>query len=328
MSRPLRIEYPGAWYHVMNRGRRGEEIFSSSKDFGVFIELLKESAEQWYVRVSAYCLMSNHYHLLIQTPEGNLSRFMRRLNGVYTQRYNRAHDCDGQLFRGRYKAILVEEDHYLLELVRYIHRNPLKSGIVKDIDQYAWSSHGDYLSDEMRSTWLHKDFVLVMLSEDARQRRILYQQFVAQEESDEISEVFDKKKLPSILGSADFFDQIRVRFLAEKKHQQVPDSVQLAPAIDRIITAVCQHYDIESGQLLRSVRGVSNEPRNVAIYLLRTLRGDGLMKIGALFSMRGYSSASSAVDRIRNQLTTSEELRRRIKTISEQLGIDKCRTET
>ena len=133
MSRPLRIEYPDAWYHVMNRGRRGEEIFSTSEDFATFIKLLQEGAEQWNIRISAYCLLSNHYHLLIQTPLGNLARFMRHINGVYTQRYNRIHKCDGQLFRGRYKAILVEEDRYLLELVRYIHHNPLMGGDVHEI---------------------------------------------------------------------------------------------------------------------------------------------------------------------------------------------------
>ena len=141
MSRPLRIEYPGAWYHVMNRGRRGERIFRSPKDYEVFIGLLQEAVELWDVRISAYCLMSNHYHLLIQTPQGNISRSMRHINGVYTQRYNRIHKCDGQLFRGRYKSILVEQDSYLLELVRYIHRNPVRAGMVEKLSEYLWSSH-------------------------------------------------------------------------------------------------------------------------------------------------------------------------------------------
>ena len=123
MSRPLRIEYPDAWYHVMNRGRRSEEIFLGKEDYKTFIELLEESVELWNVRVSAYCLMTNHYHLLIQTPEANLSRCMRHINGVYTQRFNKRHHLDGQLFRGRYKSMLVDADSYLLQLVRYIHRS-------------------------------------------------------------------------------------------------------------------------------------------------------------------------------------------------------------
>ena len=115
MSIPLRIEYPGAWYHIMNRGRRGENIFEAEKDRKIFIALLKESAALWDVCISAYCRMSTYYHILAQTPQGNLSRFMRHLNGVYTQRYNRLYGFDGQLFRGRFKSIFVEEDSYLLE---------------------------------------------------------------------------------------------------------------------------------------------------------------------------------------------------------------------
>ena len=108
MSRPLRIQYADAWYHVMNRGRRGDEIFTKAEDYAAFIDLLRQTVEDYHVRVSAYCLMSNHYHLLVQTPDSNLSRAIRHLNGVYTQRYNRMHHFDGQLFRGRYKAILAK----------------------------------------------------------------------------------------------------------------------------------------------------------------------------------------------------------------------------
>jgi len=128
MARPLRIQYPDAWYHVMNRGRRGETVFADEQDYKSFIALLQETSAMWKIRVAAYCLMSNHYHVLAQTPDGNLDRCMRHINGVYTQRYNRRHHKDGQLFKGRYKAILVDADHYLLELVRYIHRNPVRAG--------------------------------------------------------------------------------------------------------------------------------------------------------------------------------------------------------
>lgn len=136
MSRPLRILYPNAWYHVMNRGRRGELIFESKDDYDLFIEVMREAIALFALKVSAYCLMPNHYHLLVQTPDANLNRCMRHSNGVYTQRFNRAHGLDGILFRGRYKSILVSEDSYLLELVRYIHLNPVRAGIVKQVEEY------------------------------------------------------------------------------------------------------------------------------------------------------------------------------------------------
>jgi len=171
MSRPLRIQYPNAWYHVMNRGRRGEIVFVEGKDYLEFINLLKEASDMWRVRIGAYCLMPNHYHLLIQTPDANLSRCMRHINGVYTQRFNRYHNCDGQLFRGRYKSILVDGDSYLLELLRYIHRNPLRMGVVKELGSYRWSSHKGFLSSSKKWSWLHKDYFLSMFSRDKARRR-------------------------------------------------------------------------------------------------------------------------------------------------------------
>ena len=124
MARPLRIQYPDAWYHVMNRGRNRAKIFYSRADYTAFIELLKDASSLWNIRIAAYCLMSNHYHLLVQTPEANLSRYMRHINGLYTQYFNRTYKSDGQLFRGRYKSIVIDGDSYLPELIRYIHRNP------------------------------------------------------------------------------------------------------------------------------------------------------------------------------------------------------------
>lgn len=140
MSRPFRIEFKNAWYHVMNRGRRKENVFLIKSDYYHFVNLLDESAELWNVNICAFCLMPNHYHLLLQTPDANLSRFMRHVNGVYTQRFNRFHKTDGALFRGRFKSILVGEQNYLLDLIRYIHFNPVKAGLVKMPGDYCWSS--------------------------------------------------------------------------------------------------------------------------------------------------------------------------------------------
>ncbi len=132
MSRPLRIEYPGAHYHVMTRGRGRQRIYRSPRDYQRFINLLSETCAMWGVRVHAYSLMPNHYHMVMETPGGNISRAMRHLDGVYTQRYNREHKTDGTLFRGRYKALLIEKDGYLLQVVRYIHLNPVEGKLVRD----------------------------------------------------------------------------------------------------------------------------------------------------------------------------------------------------
>lgn len=205
MSRPLRIIYPDAWYHVMNRGQSRVQIYREQDDYFAFVELLREASAMWKVRIAAYCLMSNHYHLLVQTPGANLSRFMRHINGLYTQYFNRTYKSDGPLFRGRYKSIVVESDSYLLELVRYIHRNPLQGGLVKHLEDYRWSSHRMYISRGNEVNWLHKDYVLSMLDTDKQKRRQAYINFMKkEEEADMISKLYSKGEVAFVTGNKGF----------------------------------------------------------------------------------------------------------------------------
>src|SRR3989338_5280796 len=132
MARPLRIEFPEACYHVMNRGSERRNIFLHDTDYEAFLGLLEDAGERWQIKVFAFCLMANHYHLFLKTPQGNLSRVMRHLDGLYTQIFNRTYKRDGPLLRGCYKAIVVDADSYLLELVRYIHLNPVKARIASE----------------------------------------------------------------------------------------------------------------------------------------------------------------------------------------------------
>jgi putative transposase len=207
MARPLRIQYPNAWYHVMNRGRRGEAVFLDDQDYTVFIDFLKETCHMWGIGVAAYCLMSNHYHLLMQTPQGNLDRCMRHINGIYTQRFNRRHKTDGQLFRGRYKAMLVDADNYLLKLVKFIHRNPLRAGIVAKVGDYPWSSHRQYVSPANKGTWLYKEFVLSILEKNKALQLKTYNAFVNQQDSENLMRVFAKKNLQAVLGEDGFISK-------------------------------------------------------------------------------------------------------------------------
>ena len=154
MARPLRIEYPGAWYHVMNRGAGRKLIFKTDAQRSYFLALLADAHARFHAEIHAYCLMGNHYHLLVRTPEGNLQRIMRHINGVYTQYFNRVEKKDGALFRGRYKAILVDAEAYWLELSRYIHRNPLEAHIPRRLDDYRWSSYPAYVGKVKPPAWL------------------------------------------------------------------------------------------------------------------------------------------------------------------------------
>ena len=315
MSRPLRIKYPNAWYHILNRGRRKELIFIDKKDYDRFIDLLKDTSEQWNLRIAAYCLMPNHYHLLVQTPDAIISRCMRHIDGVYTQRFNRHHECDGSLFRGRYKSILVDADSYLLQLVRYIHYNPLKAGLTNRIDRYLWSSHRGYLSKAQKWNWLYKDFVFSMLPKNKGDRLKNYRQFISMEEKSNISKVLDKKKWPAMLGSADFITKVKEKFFSGKINVEVPQSRELAPNPYQIQKIVCEYYRIDKRRLFSSRRGIFNEPRNTAIYLTRRLRGDSLKQIGAHFQLKKYSSVSSIIERMNEAIAKDKKLRNRIEKL-------------
>ncbi len=254
MSRPLRIQYPDAWYHVMNRGRRDEAVFEGKKDYNTFIDLLKDLVDEYNVHVAAYCLMSNH--LLIQTPEANISRSMRHLNGVYTQRYNRFHHCDGQLFRGRYKCIVVDADSYLLELVRYIHRNPLEAGMVEYLAKYTWSSHNGYLSGAKKWDWLHKNYILSLFSKNKAESVRRYKHFVSKETLEEINQIFGRRNLPTVIGRKRFVEKIKEKFFVNKTHEEIPSSRSLAPDVEKIVGEVCKYYKVNTKDLVLSRRGI------------------------------------------------------------------------
>lgn len=154
MSRPLRIEFPGAVYHVTSRGDRREPIYRDDVDRHTQLAVLAEATARFDAQVLAYCLMGNHYHLVLCTRSGALSRLMRQLNGVYTQAFNRRHGLVGHLFQGRFKAVLVDTDRYLVALSRYVERNPVAAGLVRLPERWPWSSCRAHLGLEPAPPWL------------------------------------------------------------------------------------------------------------------------------------------------------------------------------
>jgi len=306
------MEYPHAWYHVLNRGRRGDLIFRDTPDYEIFLQTVREACESWRFRVAAYCLMSNHYHLLVQTPNSNLSRCLRHIDGVYTQRFNRRHGHDGPLFRGRYKALLIEADSYLLQLVRYVHRNPLEAGLAETLDDYPWTSHQGYLSRNPRWKWLYKDVVLEMLAANPPERIDAYRKFVVQEDGKELVQLFSRKRWPVFLGSEKFIAGVKERFFSKNADSEIPQGKDLAPDLDRLFEVVAKGYQVKRQDLFYSRRGHYNEARNVAIYLARRLRGDRLKEIGEAFKIGGYSTVSSAVQRVKVGMERDELLRKKV----------------
>ncbi|WGV98263.1 transposase [Vibrio sp. YMD68] len=178
MSRPLRIEYAGALYHVTSRGNARQPIYLDEADFTLFLEVLAETCERFNWVIHNYCLMTNHYHLLIETPEGNLSKGMRQLNGVYTQRFNRKHHRVGHLYQGRYKAILVDKESYLLEVGRYILLNPVRAHMVDAPHEYEWSSWPFITNQQQAPEWLAVDQTLLQFGRQRNRAVEKYKQFV------------------------------------------------------------------------------------------------------------------------------------------------------
>ncbi|MFM8900052.1 MAG: transposase [Burkholderiales bacterium] len=178
MSRPLRLEFAGALYHVTSGGDRREPIYLSDDDREDWLAVLAQVCERFNWVVHAYCQMTNHYHLLVETVDGNLAQGMRQLNGEYTQRFNRRHGVVGHLFQGRYKAILVQKEAYLLELSRYVVLNPLRAGMVELLDDWPWSSYPCVMGKQSCPAWLDEDWLLSQFGKTRETARKKYTAFV------------------------------------------------------------------------------------------------------------------------------------------------------
>ena len=179
MARPLRIEFAGALYHLTARGNGRQSIYLDADDRELFLSVLGQVCEHFNWVCHAYCLMGNHYHLLVETREGNLSQGMRQLNGVYTQGFNRNHRRVGHVFQGRYKAILVDKDSYLLELARYIVLNPVRAKAARSIKEWRWSSYRSTCGLVDAPAWLHTDWILSAFAKRKHDAVARYQAFVA-----------------------------------------------------------------------------------------------------------------------------------------------------
>lgn len=180
MARPLRIEYQGALYHVTSRGDHREDIYRDDNDRLAWLHVLALSCSRFNISVQAYCLMPNHYHLLLETVDGHLSKAMRQLNGMYSQYFNRRHDRVGHVFQGRYKAILIQKNTHLLEVIRYIVLNPLRANQINDLSEWPWSSHHAVSGIQSSPAWLDSGWVLDQFAADRAEAKLAYSRFVSE----------------------------------------------------------------------------------------------------------------------------------------------------
>ncbi len=324
MPRPTRIQYVDAVYHVMNRGRGRQSIFHGEAYFQAFLTTLEESHRRFDAVIHAYCLLSNHYHLLIETPRANLGRIMRHVNGVYTQRYNRLKQTDGPLFRGRYKAIVVHDEAYLLQVSRYIHLSPVevKGASSQGLESYRWSSYPAYINRTKAERWLERDTTYQMLGH--RQQYAGYKAYVEQGVDDELRAMYGKEYLPSVLG-----DHVFKSMLA-KKHKQLHVSGNLVkalsnrPVVREILRAVANRLHVTVASLTgrQSRRPSSNLPRKFAMYCCQQLGDVPLQEIARVFGLTHVGSVSSSVQAIKSQLEAGY-LRAELNKVRKDLGVMK-----
>jgi putative transposase len=206
MARPLRIQYPGALYHVISRGDVRQEIFLDIQDRKSFLKNLEHCIKVHNIICHAYCLMDNHYHLLIETPEPNLSSAMRDINGNYTQKFNFRHGRVGHVFQGRYKSFLIEKELYLLEVARYIVLNPVRAKIVQSAHDWRWSSYGATTGRSNSPNWLHVDWILNFFGEGKKDAQNQFRKFV--EKGLDEKDPHEEKQNGYLLGSQQFVDWV------------------------------------------------------------------------------------------------------------------------
>ncbi len=311
MARPLRIEYPGAYYHVTSRGNEQKDIFKSQRDREKFLEYLESATTRYGAVIHAYCLMSSHYHLLLETPGGNLSQIMRHINGAYTTYFNIKRKRAGHLFQGRYKAILVEADEYLAELSRYIHLNPVRVGIVERPEQYRWSSYPSYTGQSKPPAWLGTGFILGCFAKKIENAQKKYRTFVEDRLGKEYESPLKRTIGTSILGSADFVEEVTTTHLQGKEDGNIPALRQLnsRPTPEEIMKEAQAEF-AEDEKLAR----------RAATHLCHKYSGLRLREIGECFSVRD-TAISEASRRFAREMDGDRKLRERVERIKGKLKI-------
>jgi len=265
MARPLRIEYEGAVYHITSRGNAGEKIFFTDSDRGAFLEILAQTVDRYGWLCHAYCLMTNHYHLLIETPNANLSRGMRHLNGVYTQWINRHNKRTGHIFQGRFKSILVEKESHLLELARYVVLNPVRAKMVRSPRDWRWSSYRATAGQAEVPSFLSVGWILAQFDPEPSRAVHAYRRFVKQGRG---MTIWDDLRRGNLLGTDSFIEEIGPLLNKELAVTEIPRHQRLAarPALATLFEDVHDKAS-RNEQIYQAVRVHDYTLKEVADFL-------------------------------------------------------------
>jgi len=318
MARKSRLHYPGAVYHVILRGNSGQDIVFDSGDRSRFFLLLQESVERFEYRAHSFCLMTTHLHLAIQVGAVPLSRIMQNVGFRYTQFINRKYGRTGHLFQGRYKALLIDADSYLLTLIRYIHLNPVRAEMVRNPEEYIWSSHPSYVGAVPRPPWLTMDWALAQFASRSGPATEQFEAFVDAGKGEGHRKDFHRGSFEGrVLGDDAFIDQA-LRRGEEKGRADI--------SLESIIENVCSLYQLASTELRAPGKAQpAAEARAVAAVFVRNANSLSLSELAKSLN-RDLSGLSQAALRVERRAVTDDALRRKLDRISESLriGISVC----
>jgi len=313
MARQLRVEFPGALYHITSRGNLRERIFLDDSDRERFLEILRRTKERYGYLLHAYVLMDNHYHLMLETPLSNVAQIMQNINTSYTVYVNRKYKRSGHLFQGRYKSIIVDKDSYLLELSRYIHLNPVRAKIVDSPEKYRWSSFLDYCGSR-RDELVNVTDTFSYFPPTGKGSIDSYREFVLSSLEALPRNPFSSLEGGFILGKELFVKKIRGLLEEVKEDDELPAlrSLRRKPALEMIIEEVASYYGVERRDLVRRRKGCRE--RKIALYLAKILSGGGNREVGRQFAVKG-AAVSVVVKGIEDDLRKSPQLRGEIETL-------------
>jgi REP element-mobilizing transposase RayT len=310
MARPLRLDYPDTFYHVLSRGNEKRDIFYDEKDYLKFLDTLGRMVARFKLEVHAYILMKNHYHLLVRTKAANLSRGIQWLSVSYSVWFNRRHERSGHLFQGRFKSFLIENDQYFTAMCHYIHGNPLRACIVKRLSDYRWSSYQTYADKNYQESWLTTDFVLSMCG-GSRNGFVKEQRLFLEKSGNLLSDL----RYGLYFGSEEFAEEC-IQRAKKERHREKPQARFLLKSRD-INTLTCQIIkrlgESEPASVLNT-RKRRSRIRDIAIYILYHLGVYRNEEIGRVFGV-GYTAVTEAVKRGEQYLNLDKQLERKARKI-------------
>jgi len=324
VARKTRIEFPGAFYHVLSRGNNRQEVFQDEQDYRIYLRRLEKYREQYKFILYAFVLMPNHVHLLIETGHTNLSKIMQGIQQSYTSYYHKKYKSVGHLFQGRYKAILCQRDAYLLELVRYIHLNPVRSGLVESLEDYAWSSHHSFFG-HLKQPYVDKILILAMFSEDKHSALKRYLQFIQDGMDEGHQERFYEVVDQRYLGSSEFIENIKQTVKRDedphKKEREKELRFKKAKELPEILKAVAEVTLVTPESLLSESRERSVSNARSLLALIGTRYAGISNKSIAEYLGRDPSSVTNMLHRIEEKIKSEKVISQNLDQIIKLLKV-------